>query len=104
MLHEISPILKKRFAFSHEREQRQNRRATRARKLALLASHDPLFERTMALIHHYETLLMPACKARLEHQLEYNPHAFMELYGELRLAAEEVEHALHRQQREGFSK
>ena len=94
---DVAELLKQRFATSFALEQRQARRAARARKLTLLAEHDPLFERTWDMLRVYRTYLTPACRRRLDHACETSPHAFMELYGDMREEAERMEHRLERE-------
>lgn len=49
------------------------------------------------MLRIYRTSLTPTCHRRLDHACETNPHAFMELYSDIREEAERMEHILERE-------
>lgn len=96
---ELTPVLQKRFQAIFALERRQKQEAAMRHLHEKLRKVDPLYERTMHILEYHTGCLHTPCRRALSRELEDNPHAFMELYGDLREIALRVEHRLKNRKR-----
>ncbi|GAB6037599.1 hypothetical protein JCM15519_21580 [Fundidesulfovibrio butyratiphilus] len=92
---ELTPVLQKRFQAIFALERRQKQEAAMRHLHEKLRKVDPLYERTMHILEYHTGCLHTPCRRALSRELEDNPHAFMELYSNLREIAERVERRSH---------
>lgn len=97
--HALWEHLRRNHPHEYQRQAREHGKKNSEALLALLRIHDPLFHTTWSMLEHMLDMLPDSAEHLVKKGTHDNPAMFMELYGEMREWAEEVEHRKHRRSR-----